>query len=106
MGEIADYHVNMYSSGKWGVPLNKKKSYQTITKNEIKDREFYVVEVIGGNTNRVMGTKLIVCENTETSWWVYASSGVTGISKSVCKTLTEGMSLLAAKEYRDRLSQK
>lgn len=106
MGEIADYHVNMYSSGKWGVPLDKKKSYQTITKNEIKDREFYVVEVVGGNTNRVRGSKLIVCENTEGSWWIYASNGVTGISKSVCKILSEGMSLSDAKEYRNRLSQK
>lgn len=23
MGEIADYHVEQYSSGNWGMPINK-----------------------------------------------------------------------------------
>jgi len=27
MGDIADYHVEMYSGGKWGMPRKTKKRY-------------------------------------------------------------------------------
>lgn len=106
MGEIANYYVSMYSSGAWGVPIGKKREFPTTTKQAIKDNVFYVVEVIGGNTNRVVGTKLIVCDNTEESYWVYASNGVTGIQKNVCKVLSPLLTLLEAKEFRSGLPKK
>lgn len=106
MGDIADYHVSMYSGGVWGVPVAKKRVFPSTTKDAIKDSIFYVVEVIGGNTNRVLGTKLVVCDNTEESYWVYTSSGVTGIQKNVCKVLSKPLTLSEAKDFRNGLPKK
>ena len=103
MGDISDYHVHMLSAGKLGIPIYKKRNFPTTTKEAIKDCTFYVVEVIHGNTNRIPGTKLIVCENKEDSYWVYTSKKVTGISKDVCKILSPPLSLDLAKEFRSNL---
>lgn len=103
MGDVSDYHVERYSSSAWGIPVGKSRKFPTTTKQAIKDLMFMVVEVVGGNTNRIVGTKLVVCENTEDNYWVWANSGVTGIAKSVCKVLSPPMSVTDAKEFRNGL---
>lgn len=103
MGEMADYNVGMFTSGKWGSFIGSGKTYDKTTKEAIKDSVFFVVEVIGFKTNRVRGTKLIVCEQNECFYWVWTSKGVTGIGKDQCKILSEGMSVRKAKEFRDNL---
>lgn len=93
MGEYANQHVSNFTSGRWGMPLPKQREYPKTTRAAIAGARFKVVEVVGGATNRMPGTKLVVTENGETSYWVWASSGVTGISQAVCKTIEADLSL-------------
>lgn len=109
MGEIADSHVNNYLSGRWGIPIKEKNSHPTTTKASIADRRFKIVLVLGGvygpcpvNTNRIPGTKLIVCDNTESDYWVWASQKVTGIAKGACKILEEDLSINEALSKLER----
>ena len=104
MGEIADHRVSMYCSGAWGMPVGRELNFPRTTKEEIKDSIFFIVEVVGFNTNRVRGTKLIVCEQNEDTYWVWTSKGVTGIRKEVCRVISEGMSIEQAKTTRKQLS--
>lgn len=104
MGEIADRHVDMYSSGVWGIPIGRKLNFPRTSKEEIKNSIFFIAEVVGFNTNRVRGTKLIVCEQNEDTYWVWTSKGVTGIRKEVCRVISEGMSIEQAKTTRKQLS--
>lgn len=103
MGEIANYNVEMYTSGKWGMPIHEGKVYDKTSKEEIKDKTFFVVEVTGFKTNRIRGTKLIVCEQNDNFYWVWTSKGVTGIGKDQCKVISEGMSISEAKKFRESL---
>lgn len=96
MGEISDEHVNNFASGRWGIPLPKVREYPTTTRAAIAGERFSIVEVIGGKTNRLPGMRLVVCEHNEANYWVWASSGVTGIAKAVCKVLESDLPLNAA----------
>ena len=93
MGEYADLHIEQYISGRFGIPLPKQREYPTTTKAAIADRFFHIVEVTGVNTNRMPGTKLVVCDHNELSYWVWTSKGVTGIGKNVCTVLEANLSL-------------
>lgn len=66
------------------------------TKSDLANRRFSVVEVVGGRTNRMRGTRLVVCENTETTYWVWAARGVTTILKEACRQVEANLSLDAA----------
>lgn len=107
MGEYADYEVQRFLSGRRGMPVGRSPEFPTTSRSEIAGNLFHIVEVKGGNTNRTPGMKLIVCDNTETSYWVWASNKVTGISKDVCKVLEANLSLSVAlarlkrKPYKD-----
>lgn len=96
MGDIADRHVENFASGRWGMPLPKERTYPTTTRAAIADQRFSIVEVVGGRTNRIPGTRLIVCDHDEANYWVWASKGVTGIAKAVCKVLEFDLPLNAA----------
>ena len=96
MGDIANDHVNNFLSGRWGIPLPKPREYPRTTKAAIAGRRFSIVEVVGGKTNRVPGTRLVVCDNDETSYWVWASRDVSGIAKDVCKVLHADLALADA----------
>lgn len=104
MGEIADRHVSNFTSGRWGTPLHPQREYAKTTKAAIRDSRFSVVEVVGGRTNRLPGMKLVVCDQSETNYWVWASSGVTGIAKDVCKVLESDLSLDDALARRAKLN--
>lgn len=104
MGEIADDHVRNFTSGRWGASLPRQRDYPRTTKAAIRDRRFSVVEVVGGRTNRLPGTKLVVCDNDEVSYWVWASTKVTGIAKEVCKVLEVGLEIERALQRRAFLS--
>ena len=100
MGDIADSHVNNFLSGRWGIPIKDKTIHPTTTKAAIADNRFKIVLVLGGvhgpcsvPTNRIPGTKLIVCDKDEKTYWVWASNKVTGIAKGSCKILDEDMSI-------------
>lgn len=96
MGEYADYEVQRYLSGNRGMPVGRQREFPTTTRSAIAGNLFHIVEVKGGNTNRIPGTKLIVCDNTETTYWVWASNKVTGIAKDVCKVLEANLPLSVA----------
>lgn len=104
MGSIAEAHVANYLSGRWGVPVETRKFPQT-SRASIADNRFLIVEVVGAKTNRTLGTPLVVCEQNETTYWVWASAKVTGIAKAVCKpvstemTLNEALKTLGRKPY-------
>jgi len=96
MGEYADLHIEQFIRGRFGIPMPKQREYPKTTKAEIADRLFHIVEVTGGNTNRFPGTKLVVCDNTDELYWVWASKAVTGINKAVCKVLEANLRLAEA----------
>lgn len=100
MGDIADRHVDNFASGRWGVPMRSGPAHPTISRAEIAEREFKIVLVLGDRwgtpevpTNRIPGTKLVVCNKDENSYWVWARERVTGIHKKSCKVLSEGHTL-------------
>lgn len=107
MGEIADQHVGKFASGSWGTRLPLQREYPKTTRAAIAGQRFSTVEVVGGRTNRIPGTKLVVCDQDATTYWVWASAGVTGIAKDVCKVLDAGLTLnealakLGRKLYRE-----
>lgn len=96
MGDIAAQHVNNYLSGRWGVPLPKQREYPKTTKQAIAQKPFHIVKVTGHKTNRLPDSVLVVCDNTEDSFWVWASGGVTGIQKSECTVLEANLPLAEA----------
>jgi hypothetical protein len=96
MGEYADLHIEQYTSGRFGSPMPKQREYPKTTKAAIAGNRFHIVEVVHGNTSRLPGQKLVVCDNTEKGYWVWASSGVSGIAKDVCKVLEADLSLADA----------
>jgi hypothetical protein len=96
MGEYADLAVEGFLSGRRGMPVGRPREFPKTSRSAIAGNLFHIVEVKGGNTNRSQGMKLIVCDNTETSYWVWASNKVTGISKDVCKVLEANLSLNVA----------
>lgn len=93
MGDIANHHVNMLTSGRWGIPQPSRREFPKTTKAAIAGQRFSVVEVTGGRTNRIPGTKLVVCDQDDTTYWVWASKDVTGIAKDVCKVLHADLAL-------------
>ncbi|WP_144267140.1 hypothetical protein [Comamonas thiooxydans] len=98
MGEIADHHVNNFSSGRWGMPAapRKKIEFNNPSKDEISRKNFHIVEVIGGNTNRPLKQKLIVCDKDDVFYHVWKTDGVSGIYKSCCKVLEANLCLSVA----------
>jgi len=96
MGDIANEHVGNFLSGRWGIPIPPKREYPTTTRAAIAGQRFHIVEVAGGGTNRVQGTKLVVCDNTPETYWVWASKGVTGIKKEHCRVIEADLSLADA----------
>lgn len=103
MGEYANYAIKGMLSGRHPVgPAVSSRVYPTTKKAEIAHKLFHVVEVIGGNTNRMRGTMLIVCDQDESSYWVWTSSGVSGIAKDVCRVVQANMALSVALASRGR----
>lgn len=108
MGYEADRMIGNFISGRWGIPLGKRstKVHARTTRSAIAHQLFSIVEVTGLATNRIQGTKLIVCDQDEQTYWVWASSGVTGIRKSVCTVLhadlplADALQRLKRKPYR------
>ncbi len=101
MGEIADYHVNMFASGRWGMPIPKQREYAKTSKETIKNQRFNIVKVISEiHSNRFYGTVLVVTEQNEDFYWVWASNKVTGIAKKACETLEENLDVQSALEIR------
>jgi hypothetical protein len=99
MGEYADLHIEQYISGRFGARVPKQREYPKTTKAAIADRLFHIVEVMPGTglkTNRTAGMKLVVCDNTDELYWVWASSEVNGIRKDVCKVLDANLPLADA----------
>jgi hypothetical protein len=98
MGDEADRMVDNFTSGRWGTRMSTRSStaHPRTTRRAIADKVFAVVEVTGFATNRIQGTKLIVCDNDEQNYWVWASSGVTGIRKAVCTVLQADLPLAEA----------
>jgi len=96
MGDYADQRIEQYISGRRGMPLPKQYEHAKTTKAAIADKLFHIVEVKVGRTNRLPGTKLVVCDNTEDTYWVWASSEVTGIRKDVCTVLEANLNLADA----------
>lgn len=92
MGEYANERINNYLSGRWGTPL-PQRTYATTTRSAIAGNRFSIVEVKFGKTNRLPGTKLIVCDQNEEFYWVWAAKKVTGIAKNVCTVLQSDLSL-------------
>lgn len=96
MGEYAEQHIENYISGRWGSRMPAPREYPTTTRAAIAGQRFHIVEVVHGKTNRFPGTQLVVCDNTEENYWVWASKGVTGIRKDVCKVIDADLSLADA----------
>jgi len=97
MGEYAEQHIENYINGRWGMSMPKQHEYPKTTKAAIADRVFHIVEVmVSSKTNRLPGTKLVVCDNTDELYWVWASKEVTGIRKDVCKVLEANLPLADA----------
>lgn len=102
MGDLANEHINNFASGTWGTRIPDAKVYPKTTKAAIAHQSFKIVVTLDGRqgqqavqTNRIPGTRLIVCDNNENedSYWVWASQGVTGINKHCCQTIKEGLSI-------------
>jgi hypothetical protein len=96
MGEYADMHIEKYLSGRFGIRVPTPREYPTTTKAAIAERAFHIVQVKPGRTNRSAGSKLVVCDNDAESFWVWASSSVTGIRKDVCTVLEANLTLADA----------
>lgn len=93
MGEYAEQYLERYLSGRFGIPAGKPREYPKTTKAAIAGNKFHIVEVTSFNTNRSRGMKLVVCDNDATTYWVWASSSVTGIRKEDCKVLEADLTL-------------
>lgn len=99
MGYHADRHVENYASGRWGMPCpGTSFAPISIKKPDIAGERFKIVEVVGSpttSTNRTLGSKLIVCDCSEKPdrYLIWASKSVTAISKEVCRTLKEDLSI-------------
>jgi hypothetical protein len=106
MGEYADLHIERYLSGRMGMRVAPPREYPTTTKAAIAGRKFHIVEVTSFKTNRSFGSKLVVCDNDEASYWVWASSAVTGIRKDACKVVESDLTLAEALERTGRKSYK
>jgi hypothetical protein len=99
MGEYAELHIEQYISGRFGVRVPAAREYPKTSKAAIADRLFHIVEVkpgMGMKTNRTPGMKLVVCDNTDELYWVWASNEVNGIRKDVCTVLEANLPLADA----------
>lgn len=96
MGEYADLRIARYQSGQLGMRIAPPREYPKTTKAAISDRQFHIVQVKPGRTNRSAGSKLVVCDNTDETYWVWASNDVTGIRKDVCTVLEANLTLADA----------
>jgi hypothetical protein len=102
MGEFAELHIQRYMSGRFGIPMPKAREYPKTTKAAIAGNKFHIVEVTSFETNRSRGMKLVVCDNDAETYWVWASSSVTGIRKVDCKVLEADLTLADALERTGR----
>lgn len=93
MGEFADLHIEQFINRRWGMPIPPAQAYASVSRADIAERQFKIVEVVGGRTNRLPGTKLVVTDKDDSNYHVWARKQVTGIAKSVCKTLGDDMAL-------------
>jgi hypothetical protein len=96
MGEYAEQYLDRYLSGRFGIRVAKPREYPKTTKAAIAGNKFHIVEVTSFNTNRSRGSKLVVCDNDEKSYWVWASNSVTGIQKDACTVLEADLTLADA----------
>lgn len=99
MGEYAEQHIEGYIQGRFGIPCPKARVYEQISKAEIAHLPFSIVEVnedAGHKTNREPGSKLVVCDKDDSTYWVWASKKVTGIAKGVCTVLEANLPLADA----------
>lgn len=96
MGEIADLHVRNFTSGRWGMRIAAQREFPTTTKAAIAGHRFSIVKITGFRTGRKYGSKLVVTENDETSYWVWASSAVTGIARDQCEVVEADLDLSEA----------
>lgn len=104
MGELAAQQVSNFTAGRWGISMPVSREYPKTTQAAIAGQRFSLVEVVGGNTNRLPGTRLVVCEQNELFYWVWTSRKVTGIAKNVCRVLEADMALNTALEKLGRKS--
>lgn len=102
MGEQADYNVAKYSTGQWGLPIPEKRNRINPSKNELRNRVFSIVKVSGVNTNRIHGTKLVVCDADAETYYVWASNGVTGIRKDQCTVIESYLAISIALKRLNR----
>ncbi len=107
MGDIAREHVANFLSGRWGVPIRPAVEYPKTTKTAIAGEVFKIVKVSNtALTNRLHGTVLIVCDQNESQYWVWANKKVTGIAKQACEvikdnlTINEALAELGRKEWK------
>lgn len=105
MGEISDLHIRNFEDGRWAADRvqTAQRTYPTARREDIAGNRFAVVRVVGGRTNRMPGTLLIVCDQNDEHYWVWTSKGVTGIAKAVCQVICNDLSL---QEALTRLNRK
>ena len=102
MGEYADLYTERYLSGRLGMRVAPPRVYPTTTKAAIAENKFHIVEVTSFKTNRSRGSKLVVCDHDDESYWVWASNAVTGIRKDACTVLVADLPLADALERTGR----
>lgn len=94
MGDIAREHVANFLAGRWGVPIRPAVEYPKTTKTAIAGEVFKIVKVSNtALTNRLHGTVLIVCDQNESQYWVWASNKVTGIAKQACQVIKDNLTI-------------
>lgn len=96
MGEYAEMYLERHLSGRFGIRVAPPREYPKTTKAAIAGNKFHIVEVTSFKSNRSRGTKLVVCDNDEASYWVWASNAVTGIRKDACTVLVADLPLADA----------
>ena len=94
MGEYADLQIEAFFAGRMGSHIPKPREFPQTSRHAIANERFKIVEVTNtAQTNRLRGTKLIVCDQDDTYYWVWASQKVTGIAKAACSTLKDDLTL-------------
>lgn len=113
MTTIADHHPGHRSSAFHLHCTSGSQVYPRTSKDDIAHLSFKVVEVIGDRSSFRLGSHLVVCYRSSTSYWVWANAGVTGIEKEQCRDLSGTMPLrealavraaMAPSKQRDRLA--
>ncbi len=72
---------------------NNGSEYPKAKKHRLAFERFSIVELHSDTTRRRKGMKLIVCEQSSTHYWVWASKKITGIKKCVCDVIYKNLSI-------------